>query len=104
MNGRKSLISRRYSAQKSRLTQPRLPIWSRIMSLWPISELVQHARKHHYALGYFESWNLESLQGVLDAAEMTGSPIIIGFNGEFLSRPGRKLTERIRCYAELGKA
>jgi ketose-bisphosphate aldolase len=74
------------------------------MSLWPISELVQHARKNQYALGYFESWNLESLQGVLDAAEMTGSPIIIGFNGEFLSRPGRKVTERIRCYAELGKA
>ena len=74
------------------------------MSLWPISELIQHARKYRYALGYFESWNLESLQGVLDAAEMTGSPIIIGFNGEFLSRPGRKLTERIRCYAELGKA
>jgi ketose-bisphosphate aldolase len=74
------------------------------MSLWPISELIRHARKNQYALGYFESWNLESLQGVLDAAEMTGSPIIIGFNGEFLSRPGRKLTERIRCYAELGKA
>jgi ketose-bisphosphate aldolase len=74
------------------------------MSLWPISELIQHARQQQYALGYFESWNLESLQGVLDAAEMTGSPIIIGFNGEFLSRSGRKLPERIRCYAELGKA
>src|ERR1700751_323514 len=74
------------------------------MSLWPISELVQHARKNQYALGYFESWNLESPQGGLDAAEMTGSPIIIGFNGEFLSRPGRRVTERIRCYAELGKA
>jgi len=74
------------------------------MSLWPISELIQHARQQEYALGYFESWNLESLQGVLDAAEMTGSPILIGFNGEFLSRAGRQLPERIRCYAELGKA
>ena len=37
-----------------------------------------------YAVGYFESWNLESLQGVIDAAEQTRSPIIIGFNGEFL--------------------
>jgi ketose-bisphosphate aldolase len=74
------------------------------MSLWPISELLQHARQQQYALGYFESWNLESLQGVLDAAEVTRSPIIIGFNGEFLSRSGRKLPERIRCYAELGKA
>jgi ketose-bisphosphate aldolase len=74
------------------------------MSLWPISELIQRARKQQYALGYFESWNLESLQGVLDAAEMTRSPVIIGFNGDFLSRAGRKLSERIRCYAELGKA
>jgi ketose-bisphosphate aldolase len=74
------------------------------MSLWPINELIQGARNQQYALGYFESWNLESLQGVVDAAEITGSPIIIGFNGEFLSRPGRKSAERIRCYAELGKA
>ena len=55
------------------------------MPLTPINELVQNAREHRYALGYFESWNLESLQGVLDAAETTRSPIIIGFNGEFLS-------------------
>ena len=74
------------------------------MPLRPISELVQHAREHRYALGYFESWNLESLQGVLDAAEATRSPIIIGFNGEFLSHPDRKLAERLQCYAELGKA
>jgi ketose-bisphosphate aldolase len=74
------------------------------MPLRPISELIQHAREHRYALGYFESWNLESLQGVLDAAEATRSPIIIGFNGEFLSHPDRKLFERLQCYAELGKA
>jgi ketose-bisphosphate aldolase len=73
------------------------------MPLTPISDLVQHARAHRYALGYFESWNLESLQGVLDAAEATRSPVIIGFNGEFLSHPDRKLPERLWCYAELGK-
>ena len=55
------------------------------MPLTPIDELLQNAREHRYAIGYFESWNLESLQGVLDAAEATRSPIIIGFNGEFLS-------------------
>ena len=26
-------------------------------------------RRGGYAIGYFEAWNLESLQGVLDAAE-----------------------------------
>jgi ketose-bisphosphate aldolase len=74
------------------------------MPLQPISELVRHARHNRYALGYFESWNLESLQGVLDAAEATRSPVIIGFNGDFLSRPDRLLVERLHCYAELGKA
>src|SRR6266446_8055629 len=74
------------------------------MPLRPINELIRHAREHRYALGYFESWNLESLQGVLDAAEATRSPIIIGFNGEFLSHSDRKLSERLQCYAELGKA
>jgi ketose-bisphosphate aldolase len=74
------------------------------MSLRPLSELLSHARQHHYALGYFESWNFESLQGVLDAAEATHSPIIIGFNGEFLSSPHRKVPERLECYAALGRA
>jgi ketose-bisphosphate aldolase len=74
------------------------------MPLTPINELVQNAREHRYAIGYFESWNIESLQGVLDAAEATRSPIIIGFNGEFLSHPDRKQFERLDCYAGLGKA
>jgi ketose-bisphosphate aldolase len=74
------------------------------MPLRPIPELIAHAEQNGYALGYFESWNLESLQGVLDAAEATRSPILLGFNGEFLSRPGRKLPERLRCYAAMGKA
>jgi ketose-bisphosphate aldolase len=74
------------------------------MPLTPISGLVQRAREGRYALGYFESWNFESLQGTLDAAEATRSPVILGFNGEFLSRPGRKSSERLQCYAQLGKA
>jgi ketose-bisphosphate aldolase len=74
------------------------------MPLTPINQLVQEAREHRYALGYFESWNLESLQGVLDAAEATQSPVIIGFNGEFLSGPDRRASERLEWYAELGKA
>lgn len=74
------------------------------MPLTPISELVENAREYRYALGYFESWNLESLQGVLDAAEATRSPVIIGFNGEFLSHRDRKQSERLEWYAGLGKA
>jgi len=67
-------------------------------------ELIQCARAGGYAVGYFESWNLESLQGVIDAAEETGSPVLVGFNGGFLSRPGRRARERLRWYVALGRA
>jgi ketose-bisphosphate aldolase len=74
------------------------------MPLEPIEQMMRAAQRGGYAVGYFESWNLESLQGVLDAAEQTRSPIIIGFNGEFLSRPGRLAEERLALYGALGKA
>lgn len=74
------------------------------MTIKPAAELFRSARAAGYALGYFESWNLESLQGVIDAAEQTRSPIIIGFNGEFLSRPNRLAEERIGWYGALGRA
>lgn len=74
------------------------------MPLVPISELIGHARSHHYAVGYFESWSLDSLQGVIDAAESSRSPVIIGFNGEFMSQPGRVATESLAWYGALGKA
>ena len=66
--------------------------------------LMRRATRGGYALGYFESWNLESLQGVIDAAEQTRSPIIIGFNGDFLSSPDRLARETLAWYAALGRA
>ncbi len=74
------------------------------MPLESAPTLMTAARRGGYALGYFESWNLESLQGVLDAAEAARAPVIIGFNGDFLSRPGRRLDERLALYAGLGLA
>jgi ketose-bisphosphate aldolase len=74
------------------------------MSIKPIGGLFRTALDQGYALGYFESWNLESLQGVLDAAEETRSPVIIGFNGEFLTHPERLVRERIMLYGVLAKA
>lgn len=41
------------------------------MSLVHFSELMRHAEKHAYAVGYFESWNIGSLLAVADAAELT---------------------------------
>jgi len=66
--------------------------------------MANDARRGGYAIGYFEAWNLESLQGILDAAEQSRSPIIIGFNGEFLSSPGRIAIERLAIYAAIGRA
>ena len=74
------------------------------MPLVPAIELLREAFSRGYAVGYFESWNLESLQGVIDAAEATRSPILIGFNGGFLSHPNRLAEERLAWYAALGKA
>jgi fructose/tagatose bisphosphate aldolase len=65
---------------------------------------MRRCQEGKYAVGYFESWNLESLQGTLDAAEQTRSPIILGFNGEFLSLGNRLAAERLALYAALGKA
>ena len=74
------------------------------MPLEPISELMSHAQRHDYAVGYFESWDITSLQGVIDAAEANRSPVIIGFSGEFLSRPERQAAEDLSWYGALGKA
>jgi ketose-bisphosphate aldolase len=74
------------------------------MPLVPVGPMLERARQGRYAVGYFESWNLESLQGVVDAAEATRSPVILGFNGDFFSRPGRRAEERLEWYAALGRA
>jgi ketose-bisphosphate aldolase len=65
--------------------------------------MLRRAIEGGYAVGYFESWSVESLQGVVDAAEETRSPVILGFNGAFLSGP-RLAAERLSWYAALGRA
>jgi len=72
------------------------------MALVPFNELMREAEKGHYAVGYFESWNLESLQAVADAAESTRSPVILGFSGIHLPHPARTRRENLRVYAALG--
>lgn len=74
------------------------------MPLVPAGKMMEVARDAGYAVGYFESWDLPSLQGVVDAAEESRSPVILGFNGEFLSRPGRGTDERLEIYAAVGRA
>jgi ketose-bisphosphate aldolase len=74
------------------------------MPLTDMRVLLAHAREHGYAAGYFEAWNLESLLAVQDAAESTGSPAIIGFNGKFLGNRARRVRESIHLYGAMGRS
>lgn len=71
------------------------------MSLVHFSELMRHAEKHAYAVGYFESWNMGSLLAVADAAEHTRSPVILGFSGIYLPHPDREVFDGLGDYAAL---
>lgn len=51
------------------------------MPLVCMPDLLARARDGAYAVGYFESWDLPSLEAVLDAAELEQSPVIVGFGG-----------------------
>src|SRR5512147_2594246 len=62
------------------------------------------AEQGGYAVGYFESWNLESLLAVADAAAATRSPVIVGFSGIYLPHPDRIVREPLAAYAALGRA
>jgi ketose-bisphosphate aldolase len=74
------------------------------MPLTPVAEIIGPAAAAGYAVGYFESWDIASLQGVVDAAERARAPVILGYNGEFLSRPDRLAGERLALYAAIGRA
>ena len=69
-----------------------------------MTSLLADAGAGAYAVGYFESWNLESLQAVIDAAEESRSPVIVGFNGMFLCSPQRVVRERLELYAQMSLA
>jgi ketose-bisphosphate aldolase len=66
--------------------------------------LLADARAGGYAVCYCESWNLESLQAVVEGAEAMNSPIIAGFNGGFLRHPSRTRPERLAYYGALSAA
>lgn len=72
------------------------------MALVDFRTLMRDAKAGGYAVGYFESWNLESLLAVADAAEAARSPVILGFSGIFLPHQNRVATDKLSHYAALG--
>jgi ketose-bisphosphate aldolase len=73
------------------------------MPFVPFKELMDDAEDQQYAVGYFESWNLESLLAVCDAAEAMKSPVIIGFSGIDLPNYERVVKNTLSIYATLVK-
>ncbi|MFV0253827.1 MAG: class II fructose-bisphosphate aldolase [Beutenbergiaceae bacterium] len=51
------------------------------MAIITLPELLSDAEAGRYAVGYFESWDLYSLEAVVAAAEVENSPVIIGIGG-----------------------
>jgi len=61
--------------------------------------MLDEARSGGYGVCYCESWNLESVQAVIQAAEECRSPIVAGFNGGFLRHSSRSKPEDLSYYA-----
>lgn len=49
------------------------------MPIVAMQTLLARALEGHYAVGYFEAWDLYSMEAALAAAEQTRSPCILGF-------------------------
>ena len=74
------------------------------MPLLPFKQIMADAEDGGYAVGYFESWNLESLQAVIEVAEELRSPVIVGFSGMHIPDARRAVDERLELYAAMGLA
>jgi len=50
------------------------------------NELLADALENHYAIVYFEAWDVYSLEAVLEAAEQLNNPVILGFGGAMMDQ------------------
>jgi len=77
------------------------------MPLIPFNIMMKKALEGGYAVGYFQAWNLDSLEAILQAGEESNAPILLGFGGtpvnqewfdqgglEYLSAMGRVAVNR----------
>lgn len=56
------------------------------MALVKLSQLLQNARAGGYAVGYFEAWDMYSMEAVVEAAEAEQAPVMIGFGGMMMDQ------------------
>lgn len=74
------------------------------MPIFCVQDLLAKARHNGYAIGYFESWDLDSLLAIANAAEACRSPVLLGFSGIYLHHPERVLPAPLSVYAAMGLA
>jgi ketose-bisphosphate aldolase len=74
------------------------------MPIAHLKDILAAAERSGRAVCYCESWNLESLQAVVEAGEELQTPIIAGFNGGFLRHRSRERPENLAFYAGFRKA
>ena len=68
------------------------------------TELMRAAEAGEYAVGYFESWNMESLFAVADAAVSMHSPVIFGFSGIHFPQAESGNKDRLTVCAKMAVA
>lgn len=56
------------------------------MPLQPMQEMLDHALRGKYAVGYFEPWDQYSMETVIRAAERKNTPVIIGCGGIMMNQ------------------
>jgi fructose/tagatose bisphosphate aldolase len=52
--------------------------------LIPFMDILALAQAGKFAVGYFEAWDIYSIEAVLEAAEAENTPVILGFGGATL--------------------
>jgi fructose/tagatose bisphosphate aldolase len=68
------------------------------------AKMMADAEAGGYAVGYFESWNLESLFAVADAAIEMRAPVILGLSGIHFPLAESEKRERLGVWSKLGAA
>ena len=73
------------------------------MPLVPFSRLMAAAKRGGYAMGYFEPWDLASLQAVLRGAERAAAPVMVGLSGLYLPTCLGLDVRHFAAWAEAGR-
>ncbi|HOE95801.1 MAG TPA: class II fructose-bisphosphate aldolase [Candidatus Sumerlaeota bacterium] len=60
------------------------------MALVRLSRLLERAAASGHAVGYFEAWDMYSMEAVVEAAEEVASPVVFGFGGMMMDQPWLK--------------